>query len=130
MKIFVYTHPGKKQGTSYLKEISKNDAVTTVAVFDVKGFSDMLRSELTGSVIAVLFISNAEELAAFVSIKDLLSGCPILIILYDNDKSLVSQALALNPKFVANAKQDIDAVCSVINKLIKNNTLKVFENYS
>ncbi len=118
MKILIYTHPDKRNSSSYLKTIPEKVPATTVAVFDFKGFFDMLRSERIGQVIAVLMISSDQELEDFIAIKGLLYDGPVVIILLDYEDSMISRALSLKPKFLAFRRNDIDAVCEVIKKLI------------
>lgn len=84
----------------------------------VEEFSSRLRQPLGNLRIAVLQVKSKEELFEIFSIKSLLFGLRIILILPDRDKDTVSDGHKLFPRFVSYSDSDSNEVADVLKNML------------
>ncbi|MCF6248151.1 MAG: hypothetical protein L3J69_12435 [Desulfobacula sp.] len=124
MEIIIYTNIGNTQKDTLLKKFSKISNLTPVMVFDFKSLFHLLQSKISGQVIIVFLISSDKELEYLDSNRDYLSNTRYIIILPNNEKTMISKALSLYPRYLAHTNYEIKDVCAVLNKMIQYNARK------
>ncbi len=70
--------------------------------------------------IAVLITGNQDELNKILSIRDLLSILPIILITPDNEKETINKGHKLYPRFLSSLDSDPKVVSNVVNKILEN----------
>jgi len=69
--------------------------------------------------IAVLVARNAQELDAYVSLKDLLKDISIILILPDFEKQTVVKGSRLYPRFTSDIEGDFKDVAAVLAQMLR-----------
>ena len=72
----------------------------------------------------IIFASNEKELNELLVFKDLLNGSPLILILADQKREMVTKALKLYPRFLSYQHCDFKDVLLVLKKMIPNHNLK------
>ncbi len=86
----------------------------------IEGLSGKLRKPGKDQLIAVLVASSRKELSDLLSIHDLLSKVPKILILPDSEKDTVLTAHKFYPRYVTDVRSDFTDVALVIKKMLKN----------
>ena len=73
-----------------------------------------------GCKIAVILATNKQELEEFVSLRELLDGLSIILILPDRRNETISRGHCLYPRFVTYVDSDFKDVAAVLEKMIRN----------
>jgi hypothetical protein len=85
----------------------------------IESFSKALSKPWFESRIAVLYPATGDDLTALLSIRDLLEGTRIVLILPDRNEETVKKGLKLYPRFYSYADGDFSVVAAVLDKMIK-----------
>ena len=101
----------------------KGDFCRTIDTLSLK-----LRKSLGDLTIAVLLAESQEELLDILSIRDLLSGVRIILILPDRNEDTIRKGHSLYPRFLSYADGDFKDVAAVLAKMLEymnsNNNIK------
>jgi len=124
MKIIIYTQKDNTHKDDLFKKVSQVTDLTPVMVFDFEGLLSAMRSKIYGKVIIVFLISFERELELLISNRKWLSNTRHIIILPNNEKTLVSKALSLYPRYLSQSSHGFKDVCAVLNKMIEYNAKK------
>jgi hypothetical protein len=79
-----------------------------------------LRKSMSDLTIAVLLAENQEELLDILSIRDLLNGVRIILILPDRKEDTIRKGHSLYPRFLNYVDGDFKNVVDVLAKMLKN----------
>lgn len=88
-------------------------------------FGDLLkrlRKPRCGLQMAVFVIGNDQEMDNIIFIRELLSDLRLVFVLTNSEKSCVSKAHTLSPRFVAFADGEMDSLGAVIEKMTNHMT--------
>jgi len=80
-----------------------------------------LRKSLGELTIAILLAESKEELLDLLSIRDLLNGIRIILILPDGNKDSIKKGHALSPRFLTYTDSDFNWITAVLKKMLLNN---------
>ncbi len=119
MKLLFYTpenyNPGKRL----------QEALNTVAPEEcfsichgVDDLSRLLRRPIVRPDVAVFFPSTREELAAMIAMRKLFMDLRIILVLPDDSKDMVSEALTLHPRFLSDPDLGFYDVAAVLKKML------------
>lgn len=93
----------------------------TVEIFEsIEDLSHRLRQPVNSSSIATLLVRNRKDLLRLASIRDLLSGLPLIIILPDRRKANVTIGYSLSPRFLTYEDGNFIEVGAVLGKMLEN----------
>jgi hypothetical protein len=98
----VYSEPGK--GTT----------------FHVYSLSRRLRQPRHNLAVAVLVAASRQELLELLSIRDLLDGIRIILVLPDRQDDTIAKGHRLYPRFLTFADSDFLDVAAVLSKMLRN----------
>jgi hypothetical protein len=70
-----------------------------------------------GETIAVLFAADRQDLANFLSIRDLLEGISIILVLPDNENETIAAGHRLRPRYISYADGNFEDVAAVLIKM-------------
>jgi hypothetical protein len=119
MKI-VYCCPGHDTGCEKVRRIIEilvaADAFETFHV--VKDFEKFLRHDLTSAHLVILHASTPSHLESFVSLRDLLIGHKVILILPDRERETVISGHTLRPRFITYNDSDYLEMASVLCHII------------
>jgi len=68
--------------------------------------------------IVLLRARDREELLRIVSLRDLLQGLRVILLLPDREEETISLAHRLRPRFLSNSESDFSDTMSVLQKMI------------
>lgn len=71
--------------------------------------------------IAVLLAGSRKELLEIISIRNLIDGFRLILILPDNKKATVNKGHSLYPRFLTYVDGNFDWVAAVLEKMLTNN---------
>jgi hypothetical protein len=86
---------------------------------NLPAFSRRLRQSLTDPVIAILFASDKKELLSFLSIHDLLTFIPVILILPDRDEETIAKGHYLRPRFIGYPDNDLAEDTLVLKNMVR-----------
>ena len=84
----------------------------------LESFSNRLRMPPMNQIIAVLLAVSREDLSGLLSIRDLLYDICIILIMPDRDRSTISSAHDLRPRYLAFSDGDFKDVAAVLGKML------------
>jgi hypothetical protein len=119
MKI-IYCCPGKDAGCEKVRRII--DILVVADAFEVflalPDFEKFLRHNLTSGDLVILHASTSAHLESFVSIRDLLIGNKVILILPDRKRETVILGHTLRPRFITYNDSDYLEMASVLCNMI------------
>jgi len=119
MKVLFYTTQpdwAAEQLQSVIETLVLKDQVKMYRTFD--SLSNRLCLPGNNVDIAVLAAANEEDLLKILSLSDLLSDIPIILILPDSKPDTISRAHSLGPRFLTYLDSDFGEVKSVLSKML------------
>ncbi len=125
MEIVIYTDINNLQKDTLAKTISQSTSLIPVMVFDLEGLFNQIRLKFSGYIVIVFLISSAAELEHLDSHRDHLFNTRYIIILPKSEEILMSKALSLYPRYLAQMNHEFKDVCEVLNKMIQNEKKKI-----
>ena len=128
MEIIIYSQIDNPQKDKLLREISQVKSLTHVMAFDFKDLFRLVKSKISDQVIIVFLISSAEELEFLISHKDRLFNSRYILILLNEEESIISKGFSLFPKYLTNADYEFTDVAAVLDKMIQNHDAFKREN--
>jgi hypothetical protein len=78
-----------------------------------------------GATIAVLFLSNRNELLKFLIVKDLFRDIQILLVLPNNDRDIIEMGHQFYPRFVSYSDSDFKGVIAVLEKIVRSHKINI-----
>ncbi len=111
----IKTGVGKNVQKTIEAKVSPDQIERCVSVEEI---SSRLRQPLGDLRIAILHVKSKEELFEIDSIKFLLSGIRIILILPDRDKDTIASGHKLFPRFVSYADSDFKDVGDVLKNML------------
>jgi hypothetical protein len=95
---------------------------------NISDLSRRLSKPADTAAIAIVLISDRDDLNSFASIRHLLSGIPFILILPHRDNKTTSIGIDLAPRFLTYADADLREVGAVLEKMIENYSDRVIKN--
>ena len=86
----------------------------------IEGFALRLQQPRSDLTLAVLQANTHEDLLDFLSIRDLLFGIRVILILPDSGENTVNKGFTLLPRFLTYKDEDIRKVEAVVKKMLTN----------
>jgi len=68
--------------------------------------------------IVILQARDREELLRMISLRDLLQGIRVILLLPDREQETISLAHSLRPRFLGNGESDLSNTVSVLQKML------------
>ncbi|MDY6854982.1 MAG: hypothetical protein SWO11_09815 [Thermodesulfobacteriota bacterium] len=84
----------------------------------IKSLTQRLRKPRYDSIIAVLMASTREDLYDLLSIRDLLRGISIILILPDRNADTISKGHILRPRFLTYKDSNFGEITAVLGKML------------
>jgi len=85
---------------------------------NIQALLQRLREPFIRGQVLVLFASHREDLAEIISMGDLLSDLPVILILPDKDKDTVKKGHALSPRLLTYGDSSVREVVPVLQKML------------
>ncbi len=119
MKVLFYLPQNKKSGNKFEKEVvAAVPENRRECHYTIETFSARLR-QLDGFLtLAVVFALRKKDLSDILSIKQILCGIRLILILPDNDKSTIVTGHKFYPRFLEFITGDYSRVIAVMKKII------------
>jgi len=117
----IIVNMGKKdaRGISLLDAISQQIGVKPTETFGLESFCKLMKSRISGQVIAVFLITSSQELEQMIARQSSLGNAKNIIILEKDFHILMPKALSLKPSFITSVNNGFfDDVCAVLRKMI------------
>ncbi len=121
MKILYYTSLNKGAGERLQRIVEPLAEKMDFEIYrSIPGLTLRLTLPKYDVAVAVLLANNKKALLDLLSIRDLLSDIPIILILPDRQYDTVSKGHKLHPRFLSYVDCDFSDVCAVLKKMIAN----------
>jgi hypothetical protein len=119
MKIFLYTKKGDPSGDILEKMIKTHLPEVETAVYrTIDDLSQGLRQPIKDSGVAILLVSNQEDLQNILSIRHLFQNIRIILLLPNRAAETVALAHQLRPRFLTNINSDLSEITAVLKKML------------
>lgn len=120
MNVYFYIPVVSKIDESFYEIVEMAALKAETEVFHSVGdLSRRLRRPAGAPTIAALLTGNKEDLLNIVSIRKLLSGMPVILILPDREKDTVAMGHALSPRFLTYTDSNLQEVTAVLGKVLE-----------
>ena len=120
MKIFLYSKMGDQSADTLEKLIETHLQGVEMAVYKtIDDLSQSLRQPTEDSGVAILLVSNQEDLKNTLSIRYLFQNIRIILLLSDKKAETVALAHQLRPRFLTNINSDFAEITAVLKKMLK-----------
>jgi L-lactate utilization protein LutB len=121
MKIFLYFKAGDQSGDILEKIIKTHLPGVEMAVYStIDDLSKSLRQPIENSGIAILLVSNQEDLKNILSIRYLFQNIKTILLLPNKAPETVALAHQLRPRFLTDINTDLAEVIAVLKKMLKD----------
>jgi hypothetical protein len=120
MKIFLYSPAGDPSGDrlSDLIKTSFPEAGMEICR-TIRDLSQSLRQPAEDSGVAVLLVSDREDLMNMISLRHLFQNIRIILLLPNKEPETVAMAHQLRPRFLTGRNSDLAEVAAVLKKMFK-----------
>jgi len=85
----------------------------------LESFAERVRQLPRNISVAVLLAQNNIQLCELITLKDFLEDVPIILIVPNQDKEIISQATRLFPSFISSLDSDLDLIGEVLERMLK-----------
>jgi hypothetical protein len=121
MNILVYADSGNQTVNDHLLRIieSKVSREYIESVKHIELLTKRVRRLLKGIDIAILLAKDKEQLCELISLKVFLEDIPIIVILPDLEKEIISMATKLYPSLISSVDSDFYFVSDVLENMLK-----------
>jgi len=120
MKIFLYSHAGDPSGDKLSQQIKTNLPEAGMEVCrTIRDLSQNLRQPTEDSGVAVLLVSDQEDLKNIISLRHLFQNIRIILLLPNKEPETVAMAHQLRPRFLTDRNSDFVEVTAVLKKMFK-----------
>ena len=121
MKIFLYSKMVDQSADILEKLIKTHLPEVEMAVYNtIDDLSQSLRDPTEDSRVAILLISNQEDLRNLFSIRYLFQNIRILLLLPDKTAETIALAHQLRPRFLTDINTDLAEITAVLKKMFKD----------
>jgi hypothetical protein len=121
MKIFLYSPAGDPSGDRLGELIKTNlPEAGMVVCRTLRDLSQSLRQPAEDSGVAVLLVSDQEDLKNIISIRYLFQNIRIILLLPTKEAEIVAMAHQLRPRFLTGRNSDLAEVTAVLKKMFKD----------
>ena len=121
MEVIIYSQNDNPQKNRLIREVSQIPDLTYAMTFDFKNLFRLVKSKISDQVVIIFLISSSKELEYLISNREYLFNSRFILILLDEEESLISKALSLSPRYLAHTGYGFTDVAAVIDKMIQNN---------
>jgi hypothetical protein len=120
MKIFLYSKVGDRSG-DILEKIIKTHlpGVEMVVYRTMDDLSQNLRQPIEDSGVAILLVSNQEDLKNILSIRYLFQNIRIILLLPSKETEIITLAHQLRPRFLTDINSDLAEITAVLKRMLK-----------
>ncbi len=120
MKVLFFA-PSHAEGNRRINELI--DSFTELSGLEIYRTIESLSHRLcqpynNTNVVAVLFATNLDTLSELMSLKDLLGGIRLILVLPDRQAKTIARAHMLRPRFIAYADSDPVEITAVLTKML------------
>ena len=119
MDVVIYTDPDNPEKDILLKQVSPMIPTAPVMVFSIKGLFQLLKYRVSGEIIVVFLISSEDELDTLARDRPNLFNTRHIIILPGHRDTMVSKALALEPRYLEFTTHGYVDIGNVLMKMIR-----------
>ena len=121
-KKLIFFAPLLDEGDRQINNLIDNfTAVSNLEIYrTIDSLSERLREPQKDSLVAVLFAISKETLSEIVSIRDLLSGPRVILVLPDREADTIAKGHMLRPRFMTYSDTDFGEISAVIDKMFGN----------
>jgi hypothetical protein len=121
MKVFFYAKVGDQSGDMLEKIIRTRLPEIEMLVYrTVDDLSQGLRQPGKDSGVAILFVSNQEDLKDILSIRYLFQNIRIILLIPNKEAEIVALAHQLRPRFLTYINTDLAEITAVLKKMLKD----------
>ena len=121
MELLYYSSKNKGQGERVQRIIAGLVPQEHLKIYrTMESLSLRLRQFRGDLFLAVILLKNRNELLDILSIRDLLDGIRIILILPDRENTTIAKGYKLYPRFVSYADSDFTDVAAVLEKMLKH----------
>jgi hypothetical protein len=118
VNILVYSTSRNEIGERLRKSIEKGVSADNVEFYQtIDSLSQRLHQPMHDLCVAVLLASTRGELTDILSIRDVLLGIRIVLILPDSKSDTISKGHSLAPRFLTYVDSDFEEVEAVVHKI-------------
>jgi hypothetical protein len=119
--LLIYVHPGREMEKRFHAMITAEGTRANTEVINAFGvLRERLKRPSDNRKMALLFVDSKEELSQILSLQDLLTPVPFILILNDHDPKIISLAHLLRPRFIGYTDWDIQMLLSVVTRMIRH----------
>jgi hypothetical protein len=120
MKIFLYSKVGNQSGDKLEKIVKTNLPEVEMMVYrTMDDLFQNLRQPIEDSGIAILLVSNQEDLKNILSIRSFFQNIRIILLLPNKEPEIVTLAHQLRPRFLTDMNSDLLEITAVLKKILK-----------
>jgi len=119
VKILFYSTTSEELGKGIEEKLAMLAPEGGVEVYrSIKELAHGLHRLCDHDTIAILRAQDREELLRIVSLRDLLQGVRIILLIPDREEETISLAHRLRPRFLGNSESDLSDTLSVLRKML------------
>jgi hypothetical protein len=129
MSILLYTNSNDPAvNDRLLRVIESRVSCNLMELFQsIESLTERVRRLPRKIAVAVLLAQNNAQLSELIALKDFLEDVPIILILPDQDKEIISQATRLFPSFISSLDSDLDLVGEVLERMLRLKDMQKLE---
>ncbi len=119
MKILFYSSTGEDPGAGIEKRLETLVPEERIEVYrSIEELAHGLHRLYDYDTIAILRSRNREELLRIISLRDLLQGLRVILLVPDREEETIALAHRLRPRFLSNSESDFSDTISVVQKML------------
>jgi hypothetical protein len=120
MNLFFYMPPSGGRKDELLRAVAPYASEGRLEVFSsLKGFAARIRAPKDTLSIALIWNPRREDLDEIASMRDLLRGVRILLVLSDQERETIKLAHQVFPTYIGYVDDDVDKIISVLKRLAR-----------
>jgi len=119
VKILLYSQTKEDPETGIGTRIKRHVPGETIEMYhSIEELSQVLYRLYEHDAIVILQARDREELLRIISLRDLLQGVRVILLLPDREEETISLAHSLRPRFLSSSENDFSDTISVVQKMI------------
>lgn len=101
------------------KAIAPMTSIQNITCYrSVKKLAERLHQLPQKIAVAIFLIKNKDQLFELVALGEILDNVPIILVLPDRDRKIITKAHQLRPRFLAYADCDFNNISKVLEKML------------